>query len=383
MKKKISEIEIDFVEILYNLWKNKIAILSITLTVVFISLGIKLNKKPNFLATTEIKAINIYDEIEYDEFNTILESIQKTNKTDKVIKFDKIDKKLLLELYLEKIKETQIFIDLIKKNNLIKRSDYSNQIKYEGAIEKKALSVKIFAPEKTKNFSDNYWRINFETNDKKIWERILFNINKDINQHVKNSLYKRFNTALEIASIQKKFKIEDINYLISNAKIDYEKSTKKRLAFLKEQSLIARKLDIKMNTLIAENFKTDSNIISNLKTDNSYYTKGYVMIEKEIKLIESRINTDYFTDDLLKLEKIKRDIINNNNLKRFELLFLDAHVAKNKKFKAADLNYRSTKYKDTSFSIVNVLFFSLLFGVMVSILYILIIKIGIQYKLKK
>lgn len=383
MKKKISEIEIDFVEILYNLWKNKIAILSITLTVVFISLGIKLNKKPNFLATTEIKAINIYDEIEYDEFNTILESIQKTNKTDKVIKFDKIDKKLLLELYLEKIKETQIFIDLIKKNNLIKRSDYSNQIKYEGAIEKKALSVKIFAPEKTKNFSDNYWRINFETNDKKIWERILFNINKDINQHVKNSLYKRFNTALEIASIQKKFKIEDINYLISNAKIDYEKSTKKRLAFLKEQSLIARKLDIKMNTLIAENFKTDSNIISNLKTDNSYYTKGYVMIEKEIKLIESRINTDYFTDDLLKLEKIKRDLINNNNLKRFELLFLDAPVAKNKKFKAADLNYRSTKYKDTSFSIVNVLFFSLLFGVMVSILYILIIKIGIQYKLKK
>ena len=389
MKKKISETEIDFAEICYNLWKYKISILSITLTVVFISLGIKLNKKPNFLAITEIRAINIYDEIKYDKFNAILKSLianQNVSNNLKNLNFVAINKSLLLNLYLEKIRENQIFIDLIKENNLIKRNDYSSKIEYEDAIERMALSVTIIPPNKensSENFSSNFWRIKFETSDKEIWEKILLNINKNINQHVKDSLYKKFDTSLKISRLQLKFKIEDINDLISRAKIDYEKLTKKRLAFLKEQSLIARQLDIKKNTLIAENFKTDSNIISNLKTDNSYYTKGYVMIEKEIELIESRINTNYFTNDLFKLEKMKQNLIDDRNLKRGELEFLDSPIAKNEDFKAADLNYRNTKYKDNNFSTGKVLFFSLLLGVIISILYVLIIRTMTQYKLKR
>ena len=95
---------------------------------------------------------------------------------------------------------------------------------------------------------------------------------------------------------------------LMNVKNDYDAETINRLAFLREQALIARKLNIANNTLEVENFSTPSGVISNVQTATPYYMRGYSMIEKEIELIETRTNKDAFTENLLDLDWAKADL---------------------------------------------------------------------------
>ena len=60
-----------------------------------------------------------------------------------------------------------------------------------------------------------------------------------------------------------------------------------RVAF-KRTSAKRRKLNIKKIALSNSNFDTDVGIITNIRIESPYYTRGYDMIEKEIELIQNR-----------------------------------------------------------------------------------------------
>ena len=142
------------------------------------------------------------------------------------------------------------------------------------------------------------------------------------------------------------FKLEDLNLKIKNVKKDYITETDNRLAFLREQALIARKLNIENNTLEVENFNTSSGgVISNLQTAKPYYMRGYSMIEKEIELIETRTNKDAFTKNLFDLEKQRRDLLQNKSLERIEELFNNTPILSNNNFKAANIIYKTQNTK--------------------------------------
>ena len=95
------------------------------------------------------------------------------------------------------------------------------------------------------------------------------------------------------------------------------------------------------------------------------------MIEKEIELIESRTNKDAFIKNLLVLEKQKRDLVENKSLERIEQLFNSTPIINENDFKAAKIIYKDTEY-EASFSLIKVILFSGIFGIIFGMFYVLV-----------
>jgi len=63
--------EIDLLEIILTIFNNKLKIFIISFVIVFLSFGIQMsrNSAPVHLATTEIRPISTFDELEYNTYN--------------------------------------------------------------------------------------------------------------------------------------------------------------------------------------------------------------------------------------------------------------------------------------------------------------------------
>ena len=202
---------------------------------------------------------------------------------------------------------------------------------------------------------------------------MLHDLNKTINRSIKNELISRFKIQKETAELILTYKLKDIDKKINNAKDDYEIDIKKKLAFLEEQAAIARKLEIKNNTIGVENISSASYSLLNLNTkDTPYYMRGYNMIEKEMELIKSRSDVDSFTKNLIELRNKKRDLIENKDLERIEGLLLETPIFRAKNFKAANIIVRDTEYVSSLTSFRNTIIFSVIFGLIFGIIFVLI-----------
>jgi len=172
-------------------------------------------------------------------------------------------------------------------------------------------------------------------------------------------------------NISKKFKLEDIDLNIKKEINNYKMIISNKIAFLKEQAEIARALDIRKSTLSIENLELINGVVSNIKSENSYYLRGYEMIEKEISLINSRTNEKLFIENIVKLEKDKRSILNNKKIERLKFLFSKVLINEKNNFMAAKIDYVATVYKSSQ-SLVRIISISLIIGLLVSIIFILL-----------
>ena len=377
MKKKIETDEIDLIEVIINIWNNKLKIAAITIVFMVLSVAYYFTFKPSLNAKTEILPITIFENNLYAQYNSL--TMPQEEKDDKKIiaenRFDKIDKDYLLSLFIEELQTKDIIIEAIKKYQLIDQKKFNSEDEYLKIVQKKALKLDLLKPI---NVDGNKrgetrlnWIIEFEVDDKDQWEQALSFIESELNNNIKNYLKLNFNTTLDNLKLLNQYKLEDLNLDINNVKKDYDNETSNRLAFLKEQSLIARKLNIENNTLEVENFSTPSGVISNLQSAKPYYMRGYSMIEKEIELIESRNNKDAFTKNLLDLEKQKRALLEDKLLDRTEKLFNNTPIVNDNDFKAANIIYQDTEFK-ASFSFIKAVLFAGIFGIIFGMFYVVI-----------
>ena len=378
MKKKIASDEIDFIEIIICFWNNKLKIAAITVCFVILSIILYSQIKPPLTAKTEILPINIFENNLYSPYNSLIVP-QSESDEEKILtqqRFNNIDRNYLLNLFLEDLQTKEIVEEAIKKYQLIDQKKFENESEYLQAVEKKALTLNVLRPiiPEDDNRIDEArfnWTIKFKINDTEKWEEALSFIDIEINNRIKNYLKLNFYTTFKNLKLLDQFKLEDLNLKIKNVKKDYITETDNRLAFLREQALIARKLNIENNTLEVENFTTPSGVISNLQTAKPYYMRGYSMIEKEIELIETRTNQDAFTNNLLELEKQNRDLLENKSLERIEKLFNATPIVSNNEFKAAEIIYKDTDYESSS-SLKKVILISAIFGIIFGMIYVLL-----------
>ena len=376
MKKKIKVDEIDLIEVIINIWNKKLKIAAITVILMVLSSALYFIIKPPLKAKTEILPITIFENNLYSAYNLLFKP-QIESDDEKIInklRFNKIDKNYLLNLFLEELQTKEIVIEAIKKYQLIDQSKFNDEDEYLEAVEKYALKLDLLRPINVDGSQRGEtrlnWTIEFEINDQENWEDALSFIDNEINKKIQNYLAKNFSTTLNNLKLLDQFKVEDINQKIEFAKNDYDIETSNRLAFLNEQASIARELNIKNNTLEVENFNTSSGgVISNLQTAKPYYMRGYSMIEKEIELIESRTNKDAFTKNLLDLEKQRRNLLENKSLERIEQLFSSTPIISDNYFKAASIIYKDTKY-EPSFSLIKTIVISGIFGFIFGMFYI-------------
>jgi len=379
MKKRIESDEIDLVEIIANIWNNKLKITTITAIFIVASVAYYFTFKPSLTAKTEILPITIFENNFYKVFNDFVVP-QKKNEIEEILTqqiLNNINQDYLLKLFLEELQTRLIIIEAFKKYQLIDQSKFNDEDKYFEAVEKYALSLDLKLPVNVDGSSRGETRLNWiielKINDKDKYEMALSFIESEINKKIKRFLNESFNISLNNLKLFNQFKIEDLEIKIKNVKNDYEFETSNRLAFLNEQASIARELNIKNNTLEVENVSTSSGVISDIQTTTPYYMRGYSMIEKEIELIETRTNKDKgaFTKNLLDLEKQKRDLLADKSLERIEKLFNYTPIVNGNNFKAANIIYKNTKYEASS-SLIKIVLFAGIFGIIFGMFYVLI-----------
>jgi len=375
MKKKIKSDEIDLIEVIINISSNKLKIAAITVIFIILSIALHFIVKPQLNAKTEIFPITIFEDNLYEQYNLLIKrQVVKDKEILSKSLINVVNKNYLLNLFIEELGTKKIIIEAIKNFQMIDQKKFDSEDEYLEEVEKRASKVDLLRPINVDGSKIGEtrlnWVIEFEVDDEDQWKEALIFIEIEINKSIKNYLKLNFDTTLDNLKLLDRYKLEDLNLKINNVKKDYHIETSNRLVFLKEQALIARKLNIENNTLEVENFNTPSGVISNLQSAKPYYMRGYAMIEKEIELIETRTNKDAFTENLLDLEKQKRTLIEDKFLDRTDKLFNNTPIVTDIDFKAANIIYQDTEF-EASFSLIKAVLFFGIFGVIFGIFYVL------------
>lgn len=421
---QVNNDEINIIELIQTVWRGKWKI-AIVVVILFIAvISYQSTKTKNFTAITEIKPLSLSELNKYFVLNNKI----KFTDTDGNFEFQKITQENLLQLYIDILRDKSVFEDAMRKLNFLDASQYSDEQGYNEEIIKLASSVKILTPliDKKKNKGNlemNYHSINFVHYDVKKWKNVLIYADELANQIVKKNLLENYDNNLSLLKKKKEYNLENLKTLMTNTQIDFDKKMKRfemnlefqledsqtkinnalvdydrkisdRLTFLREQAAIARRLDIAKNTIATQMFKTQSGMVTNIKTDASFYLRGYEAIEKEIELIEMRDNKQAFVSELLELEQEKRSLEQDRTLLRakknkvfidtlielekkqraieqdkiieqIELAFQSTPLANNNKFSVTLTNVLSTKfeYQNNKILVIAIVIIGLIVGV--------------------
>ena len=383
--------EVDVLGIIITIFNNKLKIFLISALAVVLSLGYQIIKKhvPEIMVTTEIRPISTFDKLEYQTYNfafdkfspstetkIIIDNFEKKKKELKVISFKRIDGDFLIGLFIEKLNETILLKEGIKKFNLIKKEDYKNQQVYDDAVTKLASEIKFLPPndDTEKGEVNPYWRIQFITENTATWQKFLEYVEKPANNEIQSHLSKVFFKFIQNEKEFKNFSIEDLNLQMNSAIENYEITIQRKLTYLNEQAKIARTLNVaKNNILESQSFKTDTAVITTLISEIPYYMRGYEMIEKEIELIKARKNSKAWVKDLDLLESSMRNLTSNKDLERLENLFKKTPISNSNNFYAGKIMFQSTKdIKLNDRNLIKRLVLSGLLGAIIAIFYLLI-----------
>lgn len=340
--------EIDLVGLISTLWEGKWIIISITALASSIALIVLMSMPSKFIATTPIKPVASFKS----------DAFSKSNAHG----FFTVSSDELLNAFLEQLDDRSLFAEATSEFMLIDRDEFGSEADYDEAVLKFTESLQLLPPVNedglARGVSRRDWQLVADYYDREKWLLALQYVERRANQEIAKILRNRFATALAVAENERDFAIqdletkisnisadfdlqmakfktrlafdlEDVSTQIDNAFIDYDRTTSDRLAFLREQAAIARKLGVAKNTIEAQTFAAQNSILASVDTDTPFYLRGYEAIEKEIELMESREDKRAFVSGLMDLEKTKRKLDQDQTLQRKEQekRFLDSRLA--------------------------------------------------------
>ena len=407
--KQKSDDEINLIKLAILMFQNKWKIISPIVILVFSVFVYQMTLTKNFVATTKIKSItsvleyqytffnkefislfgnqtvvlyNIEQELELENakglkafnsatknLNPFRSNIDKLSPNDNSLLID-ITKELLLDSYIEILSETKLFEEGMIKFDFLDASQYSDEKAYIDAITKIASSIKIKKQEKDEDNESSFAYIQFAYHDVEKWKNVLRYVDVTANKLVKKNIENKYKLLLSSMEKNKKYQLENLSLKIKNVIKDYERNTFNRIAYLKEQSEIARQLGIEKNTIEVQTFGNQNTLFSNVKLDSPFYLRGFRAIDKEIALIESRSDTKAFTPKLFSLEQKKRMVIQDKTMERAKTLYLSSPIVNNL-FYAASANIKATKflYNNTRNKLLVI---AIVIGLIIGLLYVFI-----------
>jgi LPS O-antigen subunit length determinant protein (WzzB/FepE family) len=373
--------EIDLLEFFQTIWDGKFKIAGVILMAVLGVVGFFYTQPPpSFTAKTEVKPItsdiaNRYQISNSIGFFEVYSDKDKNDGQDKAKAKAKAVVRFLDELFIEQLDSRLLFEDAFRKYAVLDKNDYETETDFNKAIIELAAAISLLPPINVdgtaKGESRRHWTIEFEFNDKEKWLNSLADVKAKANKNVRELIRDNFTTTLATAENKKAFEIEDISTIIDNALSDYDRKADDRVAFLREQSAIARKLGVKNNTIETQSFGGKNSVVTNVKTDTPFYLRGYEAIEKEIALVEARENKKAFVSGLLELEQKKRQLEQDKTLERAEALFADTPVMRGDDFSAVVMTVAATEFESKSKRML-MLAMAVVLGGMVGTVYVLI-----------
>lgn len=394
--------EINLVDLFNTIWEGKwkiVAIMIIVLlfTFLFIIKSNDRNPQVNFTAKTLIAPISWFDQEKYSNFNKNLANdnlleIANLKKNLKTTNFKKnqdedhlleINRKKLYNLFIEILNEGSLFEEAVNKFGLLDADQYVDEKLYDQAVSSLVSTIK-FEPYKNDKINNSYKSesdsflvlIKFTYYDREKWKNVLLHVNEQANKALKQDFQNLFRNHLTNKIELQKTLIEDLSKEIENLIADYDRLSSDKILYLEEQSEIAKELGIEKNTLEVVTFGNDNSLVSSMNTDSQFYLRGYKAIDKEIKLIQSRLNKKAFIEGLYNLEKKKREIEQDQSLNRLKIFFEATPLGDNNQiFHAATIKTLSTEFEDKKIETIDdkkAILIAIFIGLIIGIIYIII-----------
>jgi LPS O-antigen subunit length determinant protein (WzzB/FepE family) len=333
MKKKSSlyDDEIDLFTLIMIIWDGKLKILLITIISFLIGFGYSYQIPNNYLNSLTISLSKNYEFTKLDNLNKLMKQVELNQLIDlgnsnNLYQSNKLNL-IILEKFIDEFEYYKEF--LIDLSNKKKNGEDISKLKLKDQeielIDATKLSKIVLAQIDEKNYILNFkWHDSDEA--KKIFKNIL-----DITS---NKLKKRIFDELR----------GDLEF---KKKLILSKD-RERLDYLREQSTIAKELQIIDNQIDTINVSQSSSVSLSINTaDIAYYLRGYKAIDKEIELIKNR--------DYKNLQFIKEEI---NNLSDLDIKLVDYNVNL--------MNFKSLKNTKVN------LIISILLGLIIGIFYVFI-----------
>ena len=301
--------EINLVALFKIVWEGKIKILFITIISFLVGLGYNSQIPINYLNSL---TINQSENIEFINFVNI----------QKLIKSNQLN----LARFINALEDYEEFLLIVRNTKKIQENILKLNIEdQEIELFKYAKLLEIVKPKK----NEESYTVNFKWHDPNEAKKILQETLNLTSKNLKRSIVLELSQLLEF---EKK--------LLINKDLE-------RLDYLKEQSAIAKELNIIDNQIDNVNLSQSSVSLNISTADIAYYLRGYKAIDKEIELIENR--------DYQNLKFIEREL---NDFKDKEIKFV--------KYNVYLMDHNSLKNTKLTLMI------SILLGLIVGIFYVLI-----------
>ena len=243
--------EIDLVAFFKIFWKNKISILLIVIISFLIGYGYSYQKPNNYLNSMVVSKKNNFELSKFFRIRSMME-------------LDPSDGEEVLNQFINELEDYQEFIFNIKKTEKIKQNISKLTIEnQEKALFKYARLLEI------KKLNGNYV-LNFTWHDPNEAKNILQDTLNLASNNLRKNIIDELDDSLEF---EKKVKLNSLNI---------------KLDFLKEQSSIAKELNIENNQIDKFGVSNSDVLINITSSDTEYYLKGHKVIDKKINIIQNR-----------------------------------------------------------------------------------------------
>jgi LPS O-antigen subunit length determinant protein (WzzB/FepE family) len=280
--------EIDFVDLVENLWNGRWKIISTTFTAALFGVVFSFVKPNAFVASTHIQAADSSIFMPYIELNNLLR--------DRGLFFDevsnengiKFDRGKVFESFVAEFNDYEEMRDVLRDNDFVKQSIKNlDETAKQRRLTEFAKSFEVILPSnrETQSHLKFQWHDDFE--GREIFNDAIHKTLKNVQETAKNNLHRLANIVENQNSLKLNHLTKELNLLLT---IEKERA-RKQLQHLREQSAIATELGIETNTLEVNALTQiiSGEIAVNAQANNlPDYLRGYKAINKKIAIIESR-----------------------------------------------------------------------------------------------
>jgi len=371
--------EIDLADLVRSLWNGKWLVIGVAFGTVMLALAYLVLVPKTYTGSFEIAALPSVKADVYTELNAT--------------EFMAVDEQVLLSAFIDDVRSYDGIESFIKSYGYIAQQEDETDREFAFRLRSTAYDFSLVPPTPltAKNFQPN-WVLNVTTQKPDMATQILADSlmlsNQNINEQMGGAFQRRSNEQTR----KNKFAIEDLELKKQRVLSQYDFNKKSKLALLNEQAQIARSLDIGKGSLSLPTqsyVKSSTTVFTTVDEDNQrktnqnepyvasaannealLYLRGYVAIEKEIMMLQSRKSPEAFIPQLAIIEDLKLQLLQDPTVSRANELFANTPIG-SEEFSAAVYDLASLEYKSKTKATL-VLALAIVLGGMLGIFVLLI-----------
>jgi len=218
------------------------------------------------------------------------------------------------------------------------------------------------APNAAKNPQPN-WVMNITTQAPALATQIITDALVISNDNVNKYLVSNFGQLAQAYARSNRLAIEDLDLSKYRAHTIYDLTMEAKVNFLREQAKIARVINLRNGELLSQSYVNGSTVVNASSQEEPVYLRGYVAIEQEIELIESRQSPSSFVSQTPAIEEARLKLLQDTTLTRAKQLFASTPIG-TEQFTAAIYDISALEYKSKTKTLLVLILAGLLGGIL-------------------